>query len=160
MQTVQSGVAILAGQNAVAVTWHPWQNMAKERADGYRLLFFFQAEDGIRDYKVTGVQTCALPILRRSTIEKNARIWGRWPLKPATNSVSWSSVRTDSVVGISGTTSTSAACMTFSETSEMLGGQSRNTWSYSAASGLSSWPSLRVDFLSEPAVPSSRSMLR
>src|SRR5256885_2404493 len=26
------------------------------------LLFFFQAEDGIRDYKVTGVQTCALPI--------------------------------------------------------------------------------------------------
>src|SRR5205807_5687263 len=26
--------------------------------------FFFQAEDGIRDYKVTGVQTCALPIYR------------------------------------------------------------------------------------------------
>src|SRR5256885_12203758 len=25
-------------------------------------LFFFQAEDGIRYYKVTGVQTCALPI--------------------------------------------------------------------------------------------------
>src|SRR5256885_9526887 len=29
------------------------------------LFFFFQAEDGIRDYKVTGVQTCALPICRR-----------------------------------------------------------------------------------------------
>src|SRR5215467_9345256 len=28
-------------------------------------LFFFQAEDGIRDYKVTGVQTCALPIFAR-----------------------------------------------------------------------------------------------
>src|SRR5256885_10440338 len=28
--------------------------------------FFFQAEDGIRDYKVTGVQTCALPILSRN----------------------------------------------------------------------------------------------
>src|SRR5688500_20347230 len=27
-----------------------------------RSFFFFQAEDGIRDYKVTGVQTCALPI--------------------------------------------------------------------------------------------------
>src|SRR5256885_582034 len=27
-----------------------------------RGFFFFQAEDGIRDYKVTGVQTCALPI--------------------------------------------------------------------------------------------------
>src|SRR5256885_2824926 len=29
------------------------------------VVFFFQAEDGIRDYKVTGVQTCALPILGR-----------------------------------------------------------------------------------------------
>src|SRR5207302_8196587 len=27
--------------------------------------FFFQAEDGIRDFHVTGVQTCALPILAR-----------------------------------------------------------------------------------------------
>src|SRR3989449_5860752 len=27
--------------------------------------FFFQAEDGIRDVAVTGVQTCALPILLR-----------------------------------------------------------------------------------------------
>src|SRR5256885_5067309 len=38
------------------------------------VFFFFQAEDGIRDYKVTGVQTCALPIsqevdqLRRSRL--------------------------------------------------------------------------------------------
>src|SRR5256885_7698829 len=35
--------------------------------DGSRgrvVVFFFQAEDGIRDYKVTGVQTCALPISR------------------------------------------------------------------------------------------------
>src|SRR5256885_8746278 len=30
--------------------------------------FFFQAEDGIRDYKVTGVQTCALPIWPRCRI--------------------------------------------------------------------------------------------
>src|SRR5438067_5762551 len=29
------------------------------------LYFFFQAEDGIRDRNVTGVQTCALPICRR-----------------------------------------------------------------------------------------------
>src|SRR3989454_7814924 len=29
--------------------------------------FFFQAEDGIRDYKVTGVQTCALPISGRAS---------------------------------------------------------------------------------------------
>src|SRR2546421_2222867 len=31
------------------------------------LFFFFQAEDGIRDLIVTGVQTCALPIDRKST---------------------------------------------------------------------------------------------
>src|SRR5205809_5216067 len=31
----------------------------------FLLLFFFQAEDGIRDVAVTGVQTCALPIWRR-----------------------------------------------------------------------------------------------
>src|SRR5437868_10542258 len=29
---------------------------------GYLFFFFFQAEDGIRDRNVTGVQTCALPI--------------------------------------------------------------------------------------------------
>src|SRR5699024_11746908 len=30
--------------------------------------FFFQAEDGIRDRNVTGVQTCALPILPQKTV--------------------------------------------------------------------------------------------
>src|SRR5207249_9249677 len=29
--------------------------------------FFFQAEDGIRDRNVTGVQTCALPILLKKS---------------------------------------------------------------------------------------------
>src|SRR5690606_1020839 len=32
----------------------------------FLFFFFFQAEDGIRDFHVTGVQTCALPIFRRS----------------------------------------------------------------------------------------------
>src|SRR5687768_18183291 len=32
------------------------------------LFFFFQAEDGIRDVAVTGVQTCALPIYHSSRI--------------------------------------------------------------------------------------------
>src|SRR2546425_422674 len=32
------------------------------------LFFFFQAEDGIRDLIVTGVQTCALPILTRAAM--------------------------------------------------------------------------------------------
>src|SRR5688500_3741603 len=35
--------------------------------------FFFQAEDGIRDYKVTGVQTCALPISRRQASSRGDR---------------------------------------------------------------------------------------
>src|SRR5687768_17707567 len=33
--------------------------------------FFFQAEDGIRDVAVTGVQTCALPICRRAVTLAN-----------------------------------------------------------------------------------------
>src|SRR5205085_6724958 len=32
------------------------------------VLFFFQAEDGIRDLTVTGVQTCALPISTRAAL--------------------------------------------------------------------------------------------
>src|SRR6266536_2560500 len=35
--------------------------------------FFFQAEDGIRDPLVTGVQTCALPILRMDTLVERVR---------------------------------------------------------------------------------------
>src|SRR5688500_20109154 len=31
-------------------------------------MYFFQEEDGIRDYKVTGVQTCALPISGGPTV--------------------------------------------------------------------------------------------
>src|SRR5258706_8599772 len=33
--------------------------------------FFFQAEDGIRDWSVTGVQTCALPISKAFPIIKD-----------------------------------------------------------------------------------------
>src|SRR2546426_7228604 len=39
---------------------------------GRSILFFFQAEDGIRDYKVTGVQTCALPILKPEAALQNS----------------------------------------------------------------------------------------
>src|SRR3712207_8067201 len=34
------------------------------------LIFFFQAEDGIRDIGVTGVQTCALPIFAEHLTRK------------------------------------------------------------------------------------------
>src|SRR5437867_6560655 len=48
----------------VAFIWH-----CNEVGTGYVIglfffFFFFQAEDGIRDRTVTGVQTCALPILQ------------------------------------------------------------------------------------------------
>src|SRR5690606_308641 len=34
-----------------------------------RFVFFFQAEDGIRDFHVTGVQTCALPIFESELVD-------------------------------------------------------------------------------------------
>ena len=37
-------------------------------------IFFFQAEDGIRDYDVTGVQTCALPIWAVVAGENDIRV--------------------------------------------------------------------------------------
>src|SRR5437868_2639898 len=37
----------------------------------FYFFFFFQAEDGIRDRNVTGVQTCALPISHSSSTRKN-----------------------------------------------------------------------------------------
>src|SRR2546430_8545566 len=59
-------------------TWVLWSSVARKMRSGNRrdlylsyfgplsllllLVFFFQAEDGIRDLTVTGVQTCALPI--------------------------------------------------------------------------------------------------
>src|SRR6266511_551272 len=39
--------------------------------------FFFQAEDGIRDFHVTGVQTCALPI--SPCLRWRECRWSRWP---------------------------------------------------------------------------------
>src|SRR5262249_57139048 len=44
------------------------------------LLFFFQAEDGIRDWSVTGVQTCALPI---SLLRVRWRAEDPWPCSSA-----------------------------------------------------------------------------
>src|SRR2546430_7115197 len=47
------------------------------------VFFFFQAEDGIRDLTVTGVQTCALPISRGCPRAASACVskgrWATWP---------------------------------------------------------------------------------
>src|SRR3712207_8773456 len=37
-------------------------------------VFFFQAEDGIRDIGVTGVQTCALPIFEWMALQRRMRM--------------------------------------------------------------------------------------
>src|SRR2546430_12110442 len=39
--------------------------------------FFFQAEDGIRDLTVTGVQTCALPISPPSRDNRQSPVWSK-----------------------------------------------------------------------------------
>src|SRR6266513_3262891 len=44
-----------------------------QKKDKTRLVFFFQAEDGIRDRNVTGVQTCALPIWRCDVAGRDLR---------------------------------------------------------------------------------------
>src|SRR2546430_11592894 len=41
-----------------------------DRLVGIWSFFFFQAEDGIRDLTVTGVQTCALPISHRLALRR------------------------------------------------------------------------------------------
>src|SRR3989338_2770983 len=46
--------------------------MRSEEYESFRHRIFFQAEDGIRDGTVTGVQTCALPILEPGP-EENGR---------------------------------------------------------------------------------------
>src|SRR2546429_7163319 len=63
------------------------------------VFFFFQAEDGIRDVAVTGVQTCALPIYAKNAVLNDdeakrvyeevqdalARLFSRFLSFPATN---------------------------------------------------------------------------
>src|SRR3712207_7798970 len=44
------------------------------------MFFFFQAEDGIRDIGVTGVQTCALPISRQGP-PGHAEVQGRFDVE-------------------------------------------------------------------------------
>src|SRR5205823_9400299 len=41
----------------------------------FMIFFFFQAEDGIRDKLVTGVQTCALPISSRTSTTFLKQVW-------------------------------------------------------------------------------------
>src|SRR5260370_12308300 len=58
--------------------YHPECNLREAIVILLQLFFFFfQAEDGIRDSSVTGVQTCALPI---STVNWN-QAWAEGPME-------------------------------------------------------------------------------
>src|SRR5256885_4243247 len=58
----RSVVAFVRGAIRVAHSHQAEPERRNSEALRAECFFFFQAEDGIRDYKVTGVQTCALPI--------------------------------------------------------------------------------------------------
>src|SRR5699024_11706274 len=62
-------------RNSYDETYMSWDVFVVEIKSSRGLFFFFfQAEDGIRDRNVTGVQTCALPILLHYTKELFVRI--------------------------------------------------------------------------------------
>src|SRR2546430_7183025 len=46
------------------------------------IFFFFQAEDGIRDLTVTGVQTCALPISNADAVPRGLMVSSGLPAMP------------------------------------------------------------------------------
>src|SRR2546430_305764 len=66
--------------------WIAFDFKQRNQRHALQIFFFFQAEDGIRDLTVTGVQTCALPIcsamsrfamiLRRETSAGSTRLGG------------------------------------------------------------------------------------
>src|SRR5690606_39605256 len=48
-----------------STSWIGGSSFHVRGSHSFFFFFFFQAEDGIRDFHVTGVQTCALPIFAR-----------------------------------------------------------------------------------------------
>src|SRR5256886_13098940 len=64
---VQRLTNMRATETQTILTTMPLQPMSPSEKSFF--FFFFQAEDGIRDLTVTGVQTCALPILIGKTID-------------------------------------------------------------------------------------------
>src|SRR5256886_8853574 len=66
------------------VFWYSCSPMCQGHV-AYDFIFFFQAEDGIRDLTVTGVQTCALPICPEAGSRRPRRLsrHGLWPASQA-----------------------------------------------------------------------------
>src|SRR5207248_4562724 len=82
-----------------------------------RIRFFFQAEDGIRDRTVTGVQTCALPIWPRRAPRSSA-----WPPSPPA-----AAAAPHHAVGVLGTTERNAELgITFRSEERRVGKECRS----------------------------------
>src|SRR5256885_10027814 len=70
----------IAAEDVGIATFSDWWGYKQEAWDAIpwnAVMSLFQAEDGIRDYKVTGVQTCALPISRMRASQTNKLSCGR-----------------------------------------------------------------------------------
>src|SRR5687767_15765946 len=91
----------------------------------YFVFFFFQAEDGIRDKLVTGVQTCALPIYSASSAAAVAPFFaatrcGRFVLRP---------MRSDEVGSGASTGASSVSSMSaFRSEERRVGKECRSRW--------------------------------
>src|SRR5438132_261042 len=70
---LQDRIALLEAR--FAALGDKWQHQEHTKFSEEFRDFFFQAEDGIRDHCVTGVQTCALPILRRGECPRANQIF-------------------------------------------------------------------------------------
>src|SRR5207302_7335651 len=71
-------VGVVVGSSPPVYVTVSSSGIARNRSLLLCFVFFFQAEDGIRDFHVTGVQTCALPICFESEDEQEffSRIQG------------------------------------------------------------------------------------
>src|SRR5256886_9813419 len=83
MTPVGQAVGARSGTSSVGIGMEEHLTLMDDGRDLWGVVgyFFFQAEDGIRDLTVTGVQTCALPIFRvllatvaRSTLPADERL--------------------------------------------------------------------------------------
>src|SRR5207245_8033827 len=66
----------------------------------YSAFFFFQAEDGIRDATVTGVQTCALPISIPRPGEFGYNTWPANAWRTAGGANCWAGMTVDAQRGV------------------------------------------------------------
>src|SRR5689334_23422837 len=94
--------------------------------------FFFQAEDGIRDGTVTGVQTCALPIsaMRSKTLQE----WLSWQEQLHPNAIDLGLDRVTAVLGSLGLSKPAYPILTVGGTrseERRVGKECRSRWSRS-----------------------------